>query len=385
MMSEFVQSIQNDLLGAQDGQGITILLVDDDPAILEGVVDLLRFYGYNLITAIDGKTALELMQGQTPDLIISDIMMPEMDGYEFYEAVRSNADWAPIPFIFLTARGQTVDVRRGKSLGVDDYLVKPFEPEDLLIAIRTKLQRVRDIQSVTQVEVRKMKEQMITIFSHELRTPLTYVYGYINLLREGISDADQETINAMLEGVQRGAERLVRLVEDLMLLVRIDSGLVEMEIDHRSVPCDLSAVAGEIVEAAARLAEEKNVRLEVDVPPDLLVSGVSVHLTDALMRLVENGIKFSKREGGVVSITGHTQDDRVVVAVRDEGIGIAPERQQDIFNRFVQIDRDEMEQQGTGLGLPIARSLIELHGGQITLESQPGQGSTFYITLPRST
>jgi two-component system sensor histidine kinase/response regulator len=382
-MSEFVQSIQDDLLGAQNGQGITILLVDDDPAILEGVVDLLRFYGYNLITAIDGKTALELMQGQTPDLVISDIMMPEMDGYEFYEAVRSNADWAPIPFIFLTARGQTVDVRRGKSLGVDDYLVKPFEPEDLLIAIRTKLQRVRDIQSVTQAEVRKMKEQMITIFSHELRTPLTYVYGYINLLQEGISDADQETIDAMLKGVQRGAERLVRLVEDLMLLVRIDSGLVGMEIDHRSVPCDLSAVAGEIVEAAARLAEEKNVQIEVDVPPDLLVSGVSVHLTDALMRLVENGVKFSKREGGVVSITGHTQDDRVVVAVRDEGIGIAPERQQDIFNRFVQIDRDEMEQQGTGLGLPIARSLIDLHGGQITLESRLGQGSTFYITLPR--
>jgi DNA-binding response OmpR family regulator len=163
-MLESTRPLQ-DFAGSRVNKDVTILLVDDDPAILEGVVDLLQLYGYNLLTASDGKLALEVMQDYTPDLVISDIMMPEMDGYEFYEAVRSRPEWVPIPFIFLTARGQQVDIRRGQSLGADAYLVKPFEPEDLLIAIDARLKRARAIQAVTQADVDQMKQQLITIIS----------------------------------------------------------------------------------------------------------------------------------------------------------------------------------------------------------------------------
>ena len=111
-----------------------ILLVDDNPAILEGVADLLELQGYQVLTASSGNQAVTQMQSKKPDLVISDIMMPGMDGYEFYKVVRSNPEWVPIPFIFLTARGQQRDIRRGNSLGADAYLTKPFEPDDLISA-----------------------------------------------------------------------------------------------------------------------------------------------------------------------------------------------------------------------------------------------------------
>jgi two-component system sensor histidine kinase/response regulator len=371
-----------DFAGSRVNKGVTILLVDDDPAILEGVVDLLQLYGYNLLTASDGKLALEVMQDYTPDLVISDIMMPEMDGYEFYEAVRSRPEWVPIPFIFLTARGQQVDIRRGQSLGADAYLVKPFEPEDLLIAIDARLRRARAIQAVTQADVDQMKQQLITIFSHELRTPLTYIYGYVNLLQDGRNELDSDTVDEMLEGVRLGAERLVKLVEDLMLMVRIDSGVVQIEIDQRSEPVELSGVVTTVLDKYQHLAAKNRVVIKTDIAPGLVISGVRAYVGEVLMRLVENAIKFANPGDGEVVITGAVQDETVAVAVADNGIGISPSNQKDIFERFVQLNRDLLEQQGIGLGLPIARSLMELHGGEITLESQVGKGSVFTLLFP---
>src|SRR5690606_31102519 len=174
-----------------------ILLVDDDRAILEGVADLLSLHGYDVMTAASAKSALKVMQQQVPDLVISDIMMPGMDGYAFYEAVRDNPAWTPIPFIFLAARGQPTDVRRGQSLGADAYVTKPFDPEDLLIAVKARLRRARDIQAAAMSDVEKMKKRLITAFSHELRTPLTIIYGYVNMLRDEHGDLPEAEVDTM--------------------------------------------------------------------------------------------------------------------------------------------------------------------------------------------
>lgn len=363
-------------------EDVVVLLVDDDPTVLEGVADLLHYYGYTVLTATDGMQALDMMRQRVPDLVVSDIMMPEMDGYEFFEEVRGNPEWTPIPFIFLTARGQQVDVRRGHRLGADDYLIKPFEPEDLLIAVQARLKRVRDIQSVTQVEVERMKQQLLTIFGHELRTPLTYIYGYVNLLKDELSGGDDQMIDDMLNGVHLGAERLKKLVDDLVFLARLDSGLVAVEIRHRSEPSDIVAIVNSVVKELAKLAEERNVEITVRSPPELEIRCLPGHVKDAISRLVDNAIKFSKREGGHVWIDVTTQGELAHIIVRDDGIGIEPVAQARAFERFEQIDRELTEQQGVGRGLTIARSLVELHGGSIRLDSEPGEGSTFYVALP---
>src|SRR5687767_11908185 len=212
--------------------GALILLVDDDPGILESVSDLLRLTGYKVITALNGALALPLMEQYQPDIIISDIMMPVMNGYELFEAVRSNPVWTAIPFIFLTAQGQRKDVAFGQRLGADAYVTKPFEPVDLLLAIENRLMRVRQLTSITEADLARMKQEIITLFSHELRTPLTYIVGYVTLLEDHRS-SDPESIDDMVDGVKRGADRLVSLVEDLMLMVRIDGGVVAAEILQR--------------------------------------------------------------------------------------------------------------------------------------------------------
>ncbi len=359
-----------------------ILLVDDDPAILEGVADLLELHGYEVSTAINGREALAVMQRRVPDLVISDIMMPDMDGYEFFNAVRSNPAWTPIPFVFLTARGQPTDIRRGSNLGADAYLTKPFEPEDLLVTVRGRLKRVRDIQAVAQADIDRMKQQLITIFSHELRTPLTYIYGYVNLLQEQHANLDRTTLETMLDGIQRGADRLVRLVEDLMLVVRIDSGVVGMEIMLRRVPVQLDTLIAEIVLKCQPMADEHHVTISVSLPEGLAVFGMPLYLEDALARIVDNAIKFCKQEGGRVTISAEAIDREVVISVRDDGIGIEPTQHQAIFERFLQLNRDSLEQQGIGLGLTIARDIVRLHGGDISVESEVGVGSVFFIHLP---
>ena len=360
----------------------TILIVDDDPVILTNIADVVRIAGYNLLIAKNGLEALQVMQQHTPDLIVADIMMPAMDGYQFYQAVRENLAWTPIPFIFLSAKGEQKDIRRGYSLGADHYLTKPFEPEDLLLAIEVRLQRVADIQAAAHNDVERTKRQLLTTFGHELRTPLTYIYGYLGLLQQEAGHLDEDEAEEMLSAVHRGVNRLGKLVEDLLLMVCIDSGVVKAELDRYSQPVNLNM---EIPEAARELgveASKRNIVISITLPDNLIVLGRPAYLRDVFRRLIDNAIKFSKPDGGHIWIETELQAEYGIVKVRDAGIGISSEHQKHLFGQFQQFNRDIMEQQGVGLGLAIAGKLTHLHGGDIQVASQPDQGSTFGVRLP---
>jgi signal transduction histidine kinase len=357
-----------------------ILVVDDDTVLLEGIADLLRCHHYRVATAPDGITALTLMQQQPPDLVISDIMMPGMDGYQFHEAVRSNPAWAVIPFIFLSARSQPQDIRLGQGIGVDAYITKPFAPQDVVSAVQARLQRAKQIRAAGEAELNQVKQQLITVFGHELRTPLTYIYGYVHLLEE--QDWADETTRQMIEGIRRGAERLHHVVEDLMLAARIDSGVADVEVAEHRLAVNLSPILQNAASRQEAYAQERNVEIATDLPLVLEAECVPSYVEEAVGRLVNNGVKFSKREGGRVIVRAMGDDQAVVISIQDDGIGIAPHQQRQLFERLHQIDRTHMEQQGLGLGLTIAQSLIWLHGGSIDVESAPGEGSTFTIRLP---
>ena len=359
-----------------------ILVVEDHGPLLAAIQHVLELENYSVMTAIDGLEALELMKQVRPDMIIADIMMPRMDGYDLYKAVRARPDWVPIPFIFLTARSEKEDMLKGKSMGVEDYIIKPFDPQELLIAVQARLGRAQAIQEATEASFEQLKQQIINTLSHELRTPLTYIQGYTALALE--SPPSAEDFKDFLLSIKRGADRLTRLVEDMLLLVRLDTG---QAADEFQVLSSLQNDLGEVVKRTVRQhegqASEQGVKLEVELADDLPATHMSEpFFVDALDRLLNNAIRFCRYGEQWVKVTTRANDNWIEIAVQDNGIGIAADQIPHLFERFRQIDREEMEQQGAGLGLSIAQQLIKLHDGKILVESKLGEGSTFTIRLP---
>jgi signal transduction histidine kinase len=359
-------------------------VVEDDPAVLEGVRGLLELADYHVATAGHGLEALALLETFAPHLIVSDIMMPRMDGYELYAAVRARPEWAEIPFIFLTARAEKRDVYRGKELGVDDYIVKPFDESDLLIAIRNKLTRRAQLDQARQRQIADLKHAIISTLNHEFRTPLTHIASYLELLRETAPQDRSEEFSRFLQMIEAGTLRLQRLVEDFILLAEIRTGEAQQIFEQRcTVLAELPSLLATVVEQSRPAASAKGVGLELRLSPELpAVRADREYLSDAVRRLVENGIKFSPPAAGPVCLETEVRPGWVLIRVIDHGRGIPPSELERIFDLFYQSDRARHEQQGIGAGLTIASEIARMHGGTLSAKSTVGAGSTFTITLP---
>jgi signal transduction histidine kinase len=361
-----------------------ILVVEDNEPLLGAIRATLEVEGYAVSAAVDGEDALEVLEQFYPDLIVADIMMPNMDGYALYRAIRARPEYVAIPFIFLTAKAEREDVLVGKALGAEDYLTKPLDPEELLVAVRARLDRAHAIQEAAESELDELKQQIVNVMGHELRTPLTYVLGYAELALSDLSEPPTDEMQGFLTGIQRGTRRLSHLVDDLLLVIRLDAGRAAEEFQKLAhVQPELRPVVERAVRRCRERAAEKGVRLEMEIgsslPPVVTCEPL---LADALERLIDNGIKFSQDEGAPVRVATRATNGWVEIAVSDDGVGIRPQDVRHLFKRFRQFEREEREQQGAGLGLHVAHRLVELHGGEITVESAPGEGSTFTLRLP---
>ncbi|MGD8397265.1 MAG: response regulator [Anaerolineae bacterium] len=361
-----------------------ILVVEDEPHILEIVCLLLEDEGYRVLKAFNGKEAFEMASREMPDLIISDIKMPGMDGFTLCERVRRNPDMVQMPFIFLTAKGERADVRRGMVLGADDYLTKPFEPDELIAAVATRLSRVAETQAAIERVGTDVQNKIIRTLSHEFRTPLSLIIGYTELLEAKGQEMVNNDFETVLEGLHTGSARLMRLVEDFLLLSRLNTGALARQIREG----DPASIAPDpVVALCIREFQAEASARQVTLSVDLGATGVGVsllqqHLVEIVERLVDNAIKFSKRSGGRVQVTTKHREGDWLLKVVDEGIGIRPEALPTIFEAFRQVDRSELEQQGSGVGLTIVHGLVEAYGGRISAESRRGEGSTFSVWLP---
>lgn len=362
----------------------TILVVEDDPSMLEILVLLLEDEGYNVLSANSGKAALLLMQKYKPHLIVSDVTMPGISGFDLYEQIRARVDWAHIPFIFLTARGQRADIRRGMELGADDYLVKPFEPEELTAAVKVRLTRAAETWAAVDMATAGLQEQIIRALTHEFRTPLALVVGYTDLLEATGQEMNEQDLQTALQGLHAGSERLRDLVEDFLLLSRLNTGALAREIGQkpRETP-EPDKIVGQVLDELERLAATSNVSLaQKPATAGLVVAIGHRHLSEITRQLVDNAIKFSKEEGGEVTVATRLDGDFWVLEVVDDGIGIPQEALPWIFEAFRQVNREKLEQQGSGVGLTIVQGLVETYGGRVAVQSEPDLGSTFRVWLP---
>lgn len=368
----------------------TVLVVEDDVSLMQGIRDILEIKGYKVLTADSGLAGINVMETSQaqPDLIVSDIMMPFMNGYEFFNEVRKEPRWMKIPFIFLTAKGEKADIRVGKALGAEDYITKPFEPDDLLVVVAARLKRSREIETMQTQEVGSVKRGILTILNHEFRTPLTYIVAYADMLNREPDELTYEEMKAFLGGINTGADRLRRLIENFMLLVELQTGEAQNTFSWRKCKFNnYDEILRQTVEYLQPVAEEKGVMLQVRYSYGALPSiiGDAEYLRTALIRLVDNGIKFSDKPNSCVYVSADARDGQLCFDVQDEGRGIPADKQKEIFEMFYQVNRQIYEDQGSGSGLAVVDRIAKMHDGGVSLESEVEVGSRFtlYVALAR--
>ncbi len=365
----------------------TLLVVEDEPNLLLGIRDILELDNYQVMTAQNGLEALKVLEEVTdelPDLIVSDIMMPQMNGIELLKKVRSEDSWVAIPFIFLTARGEKGDMHEARRLGVDDYLVKPFDADDLLVAVRNKLDR-REVQKrEIGKNVDSIKRNILTILNHEFRTPLTLVVAYSDMLRENdVEKMNDDELLLFLREINLGADRLRRLVENFILLVELETNDVQGTYDWRKeIINDLSPLietAYNQIIGSERVSHTCDVIIEEALPP---IETDRDYFVVMLRELLDNAVKFSEPDQPIL-LEAKAVDGWVKVLVTDVGRGISPNKKQEIWEKFYQENRELYEDQGAGSGLAIVKGLINLHeGASVDVNSELGEGSTFTLSFP---
>jgi len=365
-----------------------ILVVEDEPNLLLGIRDILELDEYEVVTAKHGREALEILNEageHLPDLIVSDIMMPYMDGLELLKVVRQNQVWVTIPFIFLTARGEKRDVHDGKKLGVDDYLIKPFDADDLLVAVEAKLRRKQDYVEEQTNALEGIKRRILTILNHEFRTPLTLVVAYADMLqenRQSVDDMNEEELIVFLKEINTGADRLRRLIENFIMMVELETGDAATTFEWRKHEItNLEVViqqAHDRVMGREQMQHTCNLEMKVPLPS---VMGDREYLMIVIRELLDNAVKFSDPTDPIeIEVT--PEDDELAIKIIDQGRGIPQDELNHIWETFYQVDREQHEDQGAGSGLALVKHLVDLHQGRVDVKSVYGEGSTFIITLP---
>jgi len=358
-----------------------ILVVEDDRAVREGIADILEVAGYEVLTASNGEEALNMLRQQRLDLIVSDIMMPHMDGYDFYEAVHGKSEWVTIPFIFLTAKGAKEDVRLGKQLGADDYLVKPFEREDLLIAVEAKLKRLEEVQRPALERVEQLEEQLTRSerlallgqlaaeFAHEIKSPLSVITMQAALLQRQLGTEDREVAEDMARIIKQG-KRIGEMAQNLLEYSR--------RAPLAREATDIHQVLEETLAFTSYLLTKRGITLERhfdrDLPP---ISVDPAQMEQVFLNLIVNAAQATPYEGKLTVSTRRVGDE-VHISFADTGCGIPAENMDKIFKPYF---TTKPQGEGTGLGLYVCRNIITKHHGSIEVESEVDVGTTFTIKL----
>lgn len=352
-----------------------ILVVDDNHDLLRLIELRLAQDGYSVSLADNGHTGLEMARKEQPDAIILDIMMPEMDGWEFCKQVRA---FSGAPILMLTAKSQDEDIVKGLELGADEYLVKPVRLATLSARIEALLRRKSWAESAVAGEVDALKSSIVAALSQELRTPVALILNALEMVIHEAFENDPEGRAIFLKDAQQNADTLRWLIEDLLLLVRIENGL---EILPR--PASVHALLHQIVNRAEPHLNARSIHAQILFPADPLVQADQILLRHALHHLFSNSLHHSP-DGATITIIGETgRSGALEIDFHDQGAGIDTIYQEQIFERFYQIpDHQSWKRNGLGIGLFIAREIARAHGGNVTVHSKPGEGATFRLTLP---
>lgn len=364
-----------------------VIIIEDDSAIRAELEDWLFFEGFEVFSAPNGRLGLEAIYQHQPDLILCDVLMPEMDGHEVLLNVRSSVEFQGVPFIFLTAAVDREAVRKGMNLGADDYLPKPFTRAEVLSAIQSRLIRKNtqdyeienQIASLTQAlneehEKHLLKSRLVAMFSHDFRNPLSTILSSSELLKNYDSQLSSDRKRQHLDRIAGSVLLLLQMLDDMLTVVAMEHGHMEYRPQKVDIASFVSTVVEEfrlIYSGQHKFVFEENFIELIESDPKLL--------RQILNNLISNAAKYSPN-GSRVTVRLLKNQNSIQLQVIDEGVGILEKDQEHLFDAFYRADNVK-DIKGTGLGLTIVREAVTLCGGKIYVSSELGKGSTFTVEL----
>ena len=353
-----------------------ILIVEDEKDVRTTIIDLLETNGYTVISANDGKQATKILEYEIPDLIISDIMMPEMDGYQLLEHFQKLPGSSTVPFIFLTAKADISDLRKGMTQGADDYLMKPFRVKELLQSVETQLEKKKRID-------KKFEDIFLDISAyvpHELRTPLIPIIGYAELIEENIDELSKNEISEMASKIKSSSDRLHKTIEKFIRYTGIRLKLASKKNGEsiNSYTKSPSLILEYISKRMMMVAQRGN-----DLKLELTDSPIKVSEPDfefLIEEILENALKFSN-PGTCILIKSSVSGNTYELEVTDHGHGMTKEQITNITT-FGQHQRDKFQQAGNGLGLISIKNMMAFYNGSLKLASEINNFTTCSLSLP---
>lgn len=359
-----------------------ILVVDDSDYILESTSILLTLEGYQVFTATNGVEGLRIAIQEKPDLILCDIQMPEMDGYTMLEHLRANPKTEAIPLIFLTAFGEKQNMREGMIRGADDYITKPFTHNELLRAIDAQWKKMSSIQRQVKEKVETVGKAVAFALPHEFRTVLNEIIGSAKLIQTSFDDFSKEEILEVANDIITTSRRLLKITENFLIYTKIEtySNIPEKRIQLRQYVTDEPFAM--LQDVALMKAAQYNRTTDLQI--NEFQSNIAIEIaTDSFYKiideLIDNAFKFSQ-PGQKVIIDTQDLGEKICFKIIDQGRGMNPQMLHNI-DTLIQFERDVYEQQGVGMGLVIAKKIVELHDGDFSIESFPGQGTKIVFAL----
>ncbi len=359
-----------------------ILVVDDSDYILESTSVLLTLEGYEVFTASNGQEGFQKALEILPDLILCDIQMPVMDGYTMLEKIRSNPQTESIPFIFLTAFGEKQNIREGMIRGADDYITKPFTHQEIVEALNTQWKKQELLHKQMKEKVQTVGKTITSSLPHEFRTVLNEVIGSAKIILSSYDILNKEDILEIASDIVKSSNRLIKIIENFIIYTKIEAFannlemMSQLRMHHTDEPC---AIVQDIA-----TVKSVNYSRETDLIIEECHGNISLEISsDSFYKIVDelldNAFKFSKN-GQKVRVSSGLEGNLAYFIISDQGRGISQEKLK-LIDTLTQFERDVYEQQGLGMGLIIAKRLVEVHGGKFEIKSEVNKGTTIKFWL----
>jgi two-component system sensor histidine kinase/response regulator len=358
----------------------SILIVDDVPANLELLSAILRDRGYEPRPVPSGKLALLAAQADPPDLILLDIRMPEMNGFEICECLKADTVLKDIPVIFVTALTDTEEKVKALSMGAVDYVTKPFQVEEICARVETHLELYRSKRELQRSydklrELETLRDNLVHMIVHDMRSPMMVILGNLELaemepLTKNLADCiDTASISAIT---------ILEMISSLLDVSKMEAGQMTLELSA----IDMRVLVNETFRMVETLRGQRMLNLTSPMKMEMIVGDARL-IRRVLQNLIGNALKFTDKEKGIITVGIEIADDNVRVSVEDNGSGILPEYCEKVFGKFFQVEkRKKGRAYSTGLGLTFCKLVVEAHGGRIGLESDVGKGCNFWFELP---